>query len=326
MTLKEVARLAGVSPSAVSRYLNGGPLSEAKRAAIRTIVERTGYVPNQAAHTLRTGRVRLAGVIVPKIHSETVSQLVSGVTEALSDKGYLPVLGSSGRETEREGRYLDMMRAYHVAGLIVMSAAVTEEALRLYRSCPIPLVITGQRVPGMSWVCHDDRSAMRDLALRLLHRGRRRIAYIGVDGRDAAVGQERLRGARDAMREAGLDPDGLLVETADFNWQTGKERMERILARHPETDGVLCATDSIALGAVLALREAGRRIPEDVSIAGVGDDWADLMTVPPLTSVRLFQAQCGREAAGILLRLLDEPESGPWQTTLGYEVVERGSL
>lgn len=326
MTLKDVARLAGVSNSAVSRYLNGGPLSEEKRAAIRAVVEKTGYFPNQAAHTLRTGRIRLVGVIVPKIHSETVSQVVSGVSEALSDKGYLPVLGSSGRETAREGRYLEMMRAYHVAGMILMSAGVTEEALALYHVCPLPLVITGQRIPGMSWVCHDDRNAMRELTRRMLRRGRRKIAYLGVDPIDEAVGQERLRGARDAVREAGLPEDTLRAATADFDWEAGRACMQEMLCAHPDTDGVLCATDAIALGALMALKDAGRNPPEDVSIAGVGDDWADLMTCPRLTTVRLSQEQCGREAAEILLRLLAEPDSGPWQITLGYEIVERGSL
>ena len=96
MTIKDLARQAGVSPASVSRYLNGGPLSQGKRAAIRAVIEKTGYYPDQAAHTLRTGKLRQVGVIVPRIHSQTVSQVIAGIEEILSEEGYLPVLGSTG--------------------------------------------------------------------------------------------------------------------------------------------------------------------------------------------------------------------------------------
>ena len=322
MTLKEVAKLAGVSPSAVSRYLNGGPLSQAKSASIRRVIERTGYFPNQAAHTLRTGRVKQVGVIVPRIHSEAVSKVTAGIAEALDQEGYLPVLGISGRESRREARYLDMMRAYHVAGVILM--ATSEELADLYRTSPVPLVVTGQRLPGLPCVFHDDFHAMTELAARLLDRGRRRLCYIGVSQADPAVGRERLRGAREALRGAGLDPDAMPVETAGFDWETGYRCMHRLLNAYPETDGVLCATDTIAQGALLALREAERRVPQDVSLAGIGDDWADLVSVPPLTTAQLDQTRCGREAAEMLLRLMAGGE--PEQRMLEYTIVDRGSI
>ena len=326
MTVKDVARLAGASPSAVSRYFNNGPLSQQKRAAIQAVIEKTGYYPNQAAHTLRTGRVRQVGVLVPRIHSEAVSQVTSGIAETLDRQGYLPVLGATLRDTDREARYLEIMRAFHVAGMILMASTVTEELTMLYRACPVPLVITGQRIPGFNCVFHDDFNAMRELALRMIRRGRRKFAYIGVDDRDIAVGRERLRGAREALYNAGRNAEEMPVAMSDFDWESGRARMRELLANFPETDAVLCATDTIAQGAMLALREAGRRVPEDVSIAGIGDDWTDLISVPQMTAARLSQTRCGREAASILLRLLEHPASGPWQIMLGYQIVDRGSI
>lgn len=326
MTVKDVARLAGVSPSAVSRYFNNGPLSQEKRAAIQIVIDKTGYYPNQAAHTLRTGRVRQVGVLVPRIHSDAVSQITSGVAEVLDRQGYLPVLGATLRDTDREGRYLEIMQAFHVAGMILMASVVTEELIALYRACPVPLVITGQRIPGFHCVFHDDFNAMRDLAVRMLRRGRERFAYIGVDDRDIAVGRERLRGAREALYTAGRNAEEMPVAVSDFDWESGRARMRELLANFPETDAVLCATDTIAQGAMLALREAGRRVPEDVSIAGIGDDWTDLISFPRMSAARLNQTRCGREAASILLRLLEHPASGPWQIMLGYQIVDRGSI
>ncbi|MBQ9348769.1 MAG: substrate-binding domain-containing protein, partial [Oscillibacter sp.] len=188
-----------------------------------------------------------------------------------------------------------------------------------------------------------------------IERGRRRIVYISVDPRDASVARERLRGARDALRAAGqlrdipggaeasagsayredgiaayredlAGRDGLPVAVSGFDWRGGCEAMSRLLEACPDADAVLCATDTIALGAMICLREAGRRVPEDISVAGVGDDWADLVSHPPLTAAQLDQFRCGREAASILLDLLENPEAEPKEVRLGYTVVDRGTV
>lgn len=328
MTLKEIARMANVSPSAVSRYLNGGSLSPAKRAAIRRVVEQTGYYPNQAAHTLRTGRVKQVGIIVPRIHSQSVSQVTDGANSLLSQHGYLPVLGSTGEKTEQEERYLEMMQAYHMAGVILMATSVTQSQVRLYRSCSIPLVITGQNVPEFNCVYHDDFNAMRELTGRLLARGRREICYIGVSEDDPAVGLNRRRGAQAALSAAGLDGNAMPTATATFDVEGGYQCMRRLLEARPEVDGVACATDTIAHGALMALREAGRGVPEDVSIVSVGDDWADLVSTPQMTTARLYQTECGRDAAGILLQMIGQEERAApaRQIMLGYTILDRGSV
>ena len=114
MTLREIAELAGVSPSAVSRYLNGGSLSAAKYEAIDKVIKETGYVPNQVAHDLRTGRVRQVGILVPKIHSKSVSQVVEGAHEVLAKAGYMTVLGSLEHAPESVAQYLEWMQAYQI--------------------------------------------------------------------------------------------------------------------------------------------------------------------------------------------------------------------
>ena len=139
----------------------------------------------------------------------------------------------------------------------------------------------------------------------MIEKGRKRIVYIGVTEEDRAAGLERRIGVQEALRAAGLDAEGLPCETADFNAQSGYEAMCRLLDRCPEPDGVICATDIIAHGAMKALKERGMKIPEDVSIAGVGDNWADMISVPTLTTARLHQRRCGAEAARILLSMIE---------------------
>ena len=320
--------MARVSPSAVSRYLNGGSLSQEKRLAIRQAIDQTGYQPDQVAHTLRTGHIRQVGVIVPRIHSQSVSQVIEGVNSVLSQADYLPVLGSTEERREREARYLEMMQSYRMAGILLMATSVTPEQLRLYRACAIPLVVTGQNIPELSCVFHDDFNAMRELGQRLLERGRRHICYIGVREEDPAAGRTRRLGVQAALDQAGLPGEAMPTEISSFELEGGVACMRRLLERCPEVDGVLCATDTIAQGAMLALRQAGRRIPEEVSVAGVGDDWADLVSLPCLTTARLYQRECGREAASMLLQMIQRQGSAApvRQVMLGYTILERGSV
>ena len=328
MTIKEVAQLAGVSPAAVSRYLNGGSLSEEKRARIREAIRNTGYRPDVAAQTLRTGRVNQIGVIVPKLHSDSVSQVAGGISVTLADRGYLTLLGNTGGREERELRYLELMQENHVAGIILMGTVLTPAHEEAFRSCAVPLVITGQNVPGMPCVYHDDRNAMRELAERMLRRGRRRIGYIGVREKDPAAGLARRLGVQDALRAAGFEAEKMPRLSGNFDQESGYSCMAELLALDPQLDGVVCATDTIALGAMSALKKLGRRVPDQVSIAGIGDSWAGTIVDPPLTTAHLYYSQCGTDAAKMLLHLIDEgKEAGPVrQTMLGYTIVERGTI
>lgn len=328
MTLREVARLAGVSPAAVSRYLNGGPLSPEKRERIRQTIAETGYRPNQAAQTLRTGQIHQIGVIVPRLDSFTVSRVMAGINEGLASRDYMPVLGCSDLQDARELSYLDVMQANHVAGIILMGTSLTEEKLEAFRACTVPLVITGQQVPGQPCIYHDDFHAMGELTQLMLARGRRRLGYLGVSERDRATGVARRAGVQAALRGAGLNPEELFCVQSDFPMEQGYQAARLLLERRPEVDGILCATDQIAHGAIRALREAGKRLPQEVSVAGVGDNWANEISQPGLTTACLHHQESGRKAAELLLELIDRkrPEGTPPQIKLGYSIVRRGSI
>lgn len=330
MTISDIAKMAGVSSAAVSRYLNGGSLSEEKRTVIHEVIERTGYKPDAAAQTLRTGRVNQIGVIVPKINSESVSQVTAGIASELDDSKYLMLLGITNSREARETSYLTAMQRNHVAGIILMGTVLTPSHVEAFRTCSVPLVVTGQRFPDIPCVYNDDRNATRELAQRMLDRGRRRLAYIGVPEKDVATGRERRLGVQDALRAAGLDADHMPHMYAGFDQQSGYSIMCELLAKCPELDGVVCATDTIAIGAFHALKDAGRQVPQDVSLAGVGDSWAGTILEPKLTTIHLYQSQVGVEAARMLLQMIGaekEKTEGPVrQMTLGYTVVERGSI
>ena len=197
------------------------------------------------------------------------------------------------------------------------------------KNCRVPVVVTGQRFQDVACVYNDDRTAARELAQRMLDHGRRRIVYIGGTERDDATGVQRREGVQDALNAAGLNGEQMpRICCKAFTMEEGQRCMQELLVRCPDLDGVVCVTDTVAFGAMRALREAGRHVGQDVGLAGVGDSWAGSMMEPGLATVRFYQKQVGQEAARILLQMLEENgSSGPVrQVTLGYQIVERGSL
>lgn len=327
MTMKELAKLAGVSPAAVSRYLNGGPLSAEKRRVIHAAIERTGYQPDPAAQTLRTRSTDIVGLIVPKLDSESVSRLAAGASEVLDEAGFACQLGVSGNDPKKELAFLQLFQNRPAAGVILMGTVLTPELERFLQSTGMPVVVAGQNFKGVPCVYHDDYGAALELTRLVLSKGRRRLAYIGAIEQDAAAGEARRRGVQAGLREAGLDPE-LPVEISSFEVESGRAAMERLLERCPELDAVLCATDRMAFGAMQALREAGKRLPQDVAVTGIGDSWAGEHVEPHLTTARFYYKTCGESAARLLIdRINDKDRSAPMQqVVLSYTIQERDSV
>ena len=311
MTIKEVAVLAGVSSAAVSRYLNGGPVSEKKKSSIEAAIAETGYHPNIMARTMRTGKGTQIGIITAKIDSESTSEILAGVRERMQDKNYTVMLGVTEGDPQAEIRYIEAMQERQIAGIILMGTSLTAPLRAAIAASGKPIVVTGQNFEGCHCVYHEDYEAVHELMRRMLAGGRRHVGYIGVFEEDRAVGLARTNGAKDAWAEVMGDVPLEMVTADGFDPQDGVRAMERLMEKMREMDGVICATDLLAIGAMWTLRRNGKFIPDDVAIAGVGDSWADATTAPPLTTAHLYYRECGRAAADMLFELMDEEEAGP---------------
>ena len=240
------------------------------------------------------------------------------------------LLADTELDEQMELEYLTALQRNHVAGIILLGYDSSPQLCKALKDCRVPVVVTGQRFADLPCVYNDDRSAARDLTRKMLEHGRKNIVYIGGSEQDAATGAARRQGVQDALREAGLNADGLpRAYCAAFSMEEGQRCMEELLARCPQLDGVICVTDTVAFGALQVLRAAGRKVGQDVGLAGIGDNWASKVVQPGLTTIRFYQKQVGQEAARMLLQSLEHtgPDAAPVrQTTLGYTLVERGSL
>ncbi len=325
MDINQIAQMAGVSRATVSRYLNDGYVSQEKRAAIRRVIEKTGYVPSQHAKTLRTGKTNVVGIIIPKINSASVSRMVAGITPVLNAAGYQALLANTDNEASREVDFLHLFSEKNqVDGVILIATVVTQEHRDAIAALPVPIVVLDQDVDCCSCVFQNDYEGMREVASIAL-RTAKHPAYVGVFEEDVAVGQMRRRGFLAACAEAGVEVPERAMRIAEFTVDSGYEQVEALLETYPELDGIVCATDSIAYGALTCLREFGHRVPEDVVVTGMDDSEISQIVTPTLTTVHLHYKTSGAETARMLVGFMTGEEYVARKVKMDYEVVARNS-
>ena len=325
MNISEVAKLAGVSPSAVSRYLNNGYLSAEKREAIRRVIQETGYRPLAQAQSLRTRKTRMVGVILPKIDSFSIGSIVAGIDSVLEAKGFQILLADTHNSPEKELDYLDIFDDQRVDGVILIATVFTPKHLAALKSRKVPVIIAGQRLQGFPCVYHSDYQAFYDMTRLVLGKGCRRLGYIGALPQDKAVGQERLRAYQNAVREAGLADQAGHTAVAKFTMDSGREKARELLELCGPLDALICATDTMAAGALQHLHEQGIKVPEQMLLTGQGASGISEVTTPSITTIRYAYEESGVSAADLLLELLDKPDTPAKEIKLGYTILENGS-
>lgn len=337
MTINEIAQLAGVSRATVSRYLNEGYVSEEKKKRIQKVIDETGYRPSAQAQQLRSGRTKQIGVVLPKINSESVSRMVAGISQVLAKEGYQLLLGNTANDEKEELKYLKLFQANQVEGIILIGTVLSRQHYRVMQELRIPVVVLGQQAEGYSCVYHDDYGAAREMTFYLLRRAKH-IGFIGVTDRDRAAGYSRKQGFLDAVRE--WNEKGRITDNkkerqaagsvkltvskdmreAKFSMESGYEQAKELFTASPDIDTVFCATDSIAMGAMMYLKENGIRIPEQVQLSGIGDNLMGRVAAVSLTTIHFYYKTSGIEAANMLLEILREKDTAPRQVRMGYRI------
>jgi DNA-binding LacI/PurR family transcriptional regulator len=315
-TLEEVAAVAGVSKSTVSRVINGSPaVSPAARTVVHEAIARTGYRPNRAARNLVTRRNGSIGLIVSEPEGRVFTDpffasMVHGVTDIVRERDIQLVLVLAKDERAQE-QVLDYLRDGHLDGALLISSHARDPLPRVLVEEGLPAALSARPLTPMaiSYVDVDSVAGARLAVAHLIERGRRRIATI-AGPQDMSAGQDRLIGYRLAMAGAGLPVPAELVNIANFTRSSGAQAMEDLLAATDPPDGLFVASDLMALGALAVLAERGLRVPQDVAVIGFDDSVAALDARPQLTTVQQPIEDMARALTLTLLDRIAEPD-GP---------------
>jgi len=307
VTIRDVAREAGVSVATVSRVFNGsGPVREHTRQRILEVADRLRYVPNSTARSLIMRRTGNLGVLLPDLYGEFFSEVIRGIDGAARACGYHVLLSSSHADRNELVAALRAMRG-RVDGLVVMSPDIDEEGLRANLPESLPVVLLNCAVSGSDYdaLTIDNFGGARAMVEHLLALGHRRIAMIAGPARNHDA-SERLRGYRAALEAAGAEFRDEWVLPGDFTESGGHSAAERFLALDPRPTAIFAANDSMAIGAISRLREAGLVVPDDVAVAGFDDIPIAAYVTPPLSSVQVAIAELGSRAVGRLVEAIEE--------------------
>lgn len=327
VTIKDVARDAGVSPATVSRVLNGRPRVDPGLAnRVRAAAVQLGYRPSRVARNLRRQQTSIWGMVISDIRNPFFTDLVRAVEDVASAAGYSLVLCDADEDVAKEARYLDLVVAERMAGVIVSPASPTASDLGPLVAHGIPVVLVDREVesPALDTVLVDNRRGARDAVEHLIENGYQRIACI-TGPEFTTTGAERLAGYRDAVDRAGRPFDPALVRFADFRETGGFVATRSLLELSAPPDAIFVANNLMTLGALGAIEEAGWAIPAQVALVGFDDmPWARLIR-PPLTTVSQPTYAVGQETARLLLRRVQGDQSPPRHVMLATTLRVRGS-
>jgi LacI family transcriptional regulator len=363
-TIHEVAARAGVSAQTVSRVVNGkGEISAQTRARVQRVIDELRYRPSASARSLVSQRTMTLGLVAHELGGSFLGQAVQAAIEEAHRLGYFFVLAGVGAPPREEPAYVRLLLERRVEGLLFVRASLGDDAelLRALVADQIPLVTIACYAPGVALdvVDVDNRDAGRQATAHLLATGRRRIAQLaGPEGWKAAA--DRAQGYADALAAAGAAADpALTVRAADWGAPAGYAAARALLARGQRVEGrgggesgppqgveawggraarsrgcppagagfdaLFAHADSLAFGALRALREFGRRVPEDVAVVGFDDLPLAAFAEPPLTTIRQPAAEAGRLAVRRLVERLAEPNRPKEVIQLKAELVGRAS-
>jgi LacI family transcriptional regulator len=305
-TVSDIAQIANVSPSTVSRVLTGSsPVHPAKRAAVLAAIEQLNFRPNLTARALVRGKSMAIGILTQSMSSQFYGELSQGIEEGLAGSGYHPIFASGQWQPDEEQAALNILVDRQVDGLIILGGDRPDAELRAINS-QIPLIAVGRSISGLEQQCLrvENRLGAARAVRHLLDLGHRRIAYISgipthIDSRERRLGYEQ------ALLEVGLALDERLIVEGNFTEQSGTLALEALLARGIHFSAIFAGNDQMAYGARLGLYRHSLRVPDDVSLVGFDDLLGSAYSTPPLTTVGQHMLAQGRHAAHAMLGLLD---------------------
>ncbi len=310
-TIKDIANVLGITPSAVSKAMNNHPrISQKTKTAVLQIARNLDYQPNHLASALRKGKSNLVGVIVPRTNSHFFSSVIENIEKVLNKEGYNIIITQSNESYSKECRNIDTLLFTQVDGII---ASMANETVKLdyfekIKSKGIPLILfdRGENDLNVDYIGINDYESSHMIVEHLIEQGCKRIAHIG-GYKHTRIFNNRIKGYVDAIKKHQLPLDPELLVESSLTTEDGREKMTQLLALKNRPDAVYVAGDYAALGALQVLNEHHIAVPQDIALVGFGNEPFTAMVTPTLSSVNQHSAEIGKQAALTFLERLKEP-------------------
>lgn len=310
-TIKDIANVLGITPSAVSKAMNNHPrISQKTKTAVLQIARNLDYQPNHLASALRKGKSNLVGVIVPRTNSHFFSSVIENIEKVLNKEGYNIIITQSNESYSKECRNIDTLLFTQVDGII---ASMANETVKLdyfekIKSKGIPLILfdRGENDLNVDYIGINDYESSHMIVEHLIEQGCKRIAHIG-GYKHTRIFNNRIKGYVDAIKKHQLPLEPELLVESSLTTEDGREKMIQLLALKNRPDAVYVAGDYAALGALQILNEHHIAVPKDMALVGFGNEPFTAMVTPTLSSVNQHSAEIGKQAALTFLERLKEP-------------------
>jgi DNA-binding LacI/PurR family transcriptional regulator len=314
VTIKDIAKKAGVSHSTVSRALRGIPVIPVEtRSRIQETALELGYLPSAAARSLKTNRSQALGVILSNIDDPYFSEILQGIEEIAQRESYSVFISASQHDPGREQTIVRVMRQHRVDGVIICSTTFSNAQNQQFSKYGIPIVVVNNQAAEdyRYSIYHDDVNGSRQITGHLIQLGHHKIAYLG-NSRSGRITQDRLCGFRLEMDSAGLSvPAEFIHEIPGAAPENGIVAANHFLNLPDRPTAIICFNDMLAIGVVKGLQGRGVRVPEEISVTGFDNIVFSNYTNPPLTTFDQPKRFIGQKAAELILSLLSQPSGAP---------------
>lgn len=322
LTMSDIAKMAGVGKSTVSRYFNDGYVKEETREKIKKVIEDHNYEPDPLAQIMKAKQSKMIGIITATLDSKTSSRVMMSLDKYVRDEGYMPLIINTSHNELREIKSIESLWKLKVDGIVLLATHITMAHYKMVSKLDIPFIFVGQNFDEGVSVVYDDYNAGKDVGKCIASKGHKDIIYLGVGQKDEAVGVIRKKGVLEGLKENGVDYV-YCVET-DFSFEHSREKISQILDKR-QPSAIICATDNIALACYKEIRERGLEMPEDISLIGFGGYEVSSLVTPSITSIRFNNEEAGCIVGKTIIDMING-EDVPQKQVISYTLREGGSV
>ena len=323
LTIVDIAKMAGVGTTTVSRYFNGGNLKKETRERIKEIVDKYNYTPNTFAKALKSIDSKIIGVIVPCLHSYISGNTLKYLDKELKENNYETLIMNTNFDENKQLEYIKKLARMNVDGIVLLPTTMSKAYESTIKSIDVPVVMLGQEGEYTYSVEYNDFNAARDLTNYVLSSGHKKVAYLGVSEDDIAVGYYRKLGVLRVLEKYNLEPENILI--TNFGMEEGYEIVKENIEKLKEDSCLICATDNLAYGAIKALEEEGLNVGEDYSVAAFGDYTSSALLKSPLTTIKFDLKDAAKQTVEMLLNVIKKEETA-MKLLIGYELKTSDSV